>query len=182
MLIIVLSVAASALIGLAVCAYCARRRRRIAVFAPGPGPLPFPGGPAPARNCPTPVRCALPHKPYVPPEKSPLPGARDECEVDCCSICLVEFEGGEEVTVLPCRHYYHGEPSFGILSLPAPASWPAHAPKTTATSEVMHPPRTRSAWALLASSLAPRTCTPETASGVHRRLAPAKLHLLPLQG
>ncbi|GBF93848.1 hypothetical protein Rsub_06847 [Raphidocelis subcapitata] len=114
-LIIVLSVAASSLLGLAFCAYCSRRRRRIADFATGLGPLPFPSGPPPARNCPTPVRGALPRKPYTPPEKTPLPGAGDEGEPDCCSICLVEFEGGEEVTVLPCRHFYHVECIDGWL-------------------------------------------------------------------
>ena len=57
---------------------------------------------------PTPVRRLLPVKPYQPPDsQNPLPGA--PVDRDCCSICLVEFEEGENVTVLPCRHFYHNE-------------------------------------------------------------------------
>jgi hypothetical protein len=54
---------------------------------------------------PSAVRELLPHKPYQAPEANPLPGA--EVEPDCCSICLVELESGEQVTVLPCMHFYH---------------------------------------------------------------------------
>lgn len=54
---------------------------------------------------PSAVRELLPSKPYQAPEANPLPGA--ETEPDCCSICLVELEAGEEVTVLPCMHFYH---------------------------------------------------------------------------
>jgi hypothetical protein len=55
---------------------------------------------------PSSVRELLPSKPYQPPpEDNPLPGAATE--PDCCSICLVELEAGEHVTVLPCMHFYH---------------------------------------------------------------------------
>lgn len=54
---------------------------------------------------PSAVRELLPSKPYQAPEANPLPGA--ETEPDCCSICLVELEAGELVTVLPCMHFYH---------------------------------------------------------------------------
>lgn len=54
---------------------------------------------------PSAVRELLPSKPYQAPETNPLPGA--ETEPDCCSICLVELEAGEQVTVLPCMHFYH---------------------------------------------------------------------------
>ena len=54
---------------------------------------------------PSAVRELLPSKPYQAPEVNPLPGA--EKEPDCCSICLVELEAGEQVTVLPCMHFYH---------------------------------------------------------------------------
>jgi hypothetical protein len=54
---------------------------------------------------PSAVRELLPSKPYVAPDTNPLPGA--ETEPDCCSICLVELEAGEHVTVLPCMHFYH---------------------------------------------------------------------------
>jgi hypothetical protein len=54
---------------------------------------------------PSAVRELLPSKPYQAPEVNPLPGA--ETEPDCCSICLVELEAGEQVTVLPCMHFYH---------------------------------------------------------------------------
>jgi len=54
---------------------------------------------------PSEVRELLPSKPYQAPEPNPLPGA--ETEQDCCSICLVELEQGEQVTVLPCMHFYH---------------------------------------------------------------------------
>lgn len=54
---------------------------------------------------PSAVRELLPVKPYQPPEDNPLPGAATE--PDCCSICLIEFEAAENVTVLPCMHFYH---------------------------------------------------------------------------
>lgn len=55
---------------------------------------------------PSSVRELLPSKPYQPPPPdNPLPGAATE--PDCCSICLVELEAGEHVTVLPCMHFYH---------------------------------------------------------------------------
>lgn len=54
---------------------------------------------------PSAVRSLLPSKPYQPPEANPLPGA--STEPDCCSICLVDLEAGEDVTVLPCMHFYH---------------------------------------------------------------------------
>ncbi|WIA41933.1 hypothetical protein OEZ86_009244 [Tetradesmus obliquus] len=57
---------------------------------------------------PSSVRELLPSKPYQPPPPdNPLPGAATE--PDCCSICLVELEAGEHVTVLPCMHFYHKE-------------------------------------------------------------------------
>lgn len=118
-MIIVIAIAASALLALAFCAYCARRHRsrRDAAAAALPGAAGGPGGgpPPAARRCPTPVRRLLPVKPYVPPGHNPLPGAVSEAEVDCCSICLVEFDPGESVTVLPCRHFYHGECINGWL-------------------------------------------------------------------
>lgn len=109
-MIIVIAVAASSLVALGFCAYCARRHRRRnrgATVAAGAGGAR--GAPA-LRNCPTPVRALLPSKPYVPPEASPLPGAPGgwDAERDCCSICLAEFDAAEAVTVLPCRHFYHG--------------------------------------------------------------------------
>lgn len=55
---------------------------------------------------PSAVRDLLPSKPYHAPETTnPLPGAATE--PDCCSVCLAEFEQGENVTVLPCMHFYH---------------------------------------------------------------------------
>ncbi|KAI8470865.1 MAG: hypothetical protein J3K34DRAFT_521044 [Monoraphidium minutum] len=122
MMIIVICVAASALLALALCAYCARRyrhRRGAAALAGAPGAR-FNAhgahGAGAARHCPSPVRRLLPSKPYLPPAANPLPGAGGaEPERDCCSICLVEFEAQEAVTVLPCRHFYHGECIDGWL-------------------------------------------------------------------
>jgi len=53
---------------------------------------------------PSAVRALLPSKPYQLPQ-NPLPGA--QTEPDCCSICLIELESGEHLTVLPCMHFYH---------------------------------------------------------------------------
>ena len=61
---------------------------------------------------PSAVRELLPSKPYQAPEANPLPGA--ETEPDCCSICLVELEAGELVTVLPCMHFYHKVGRSGV--------------------------------------------------------------------
>ncbi len=63
------------------------------------------GGGVQLARVPSAVRELLPSKPYQAPEANPLPGA--EAEPDCCSICLVELEAGELVTVLPCMHFYH---------------------------------------------------------------------------
>jgi len=57
-------------------------------------------------------------------EAAPVPVAvvssSDEVTSDTCAVCLDEFEAGEEIRLLPCRHEFHCE-CIGKTALP-PAS------------------------------------------------------------
>lgn len=106
-MVVVLSCVSAAGALLAACCFyfvcCGRRRRAGGVVVDSEQQ----NGGVQLLRVPSAVRELLPSKPYQAPEVNPLPGA--ETEPDCCSICLVELEAGEQVTVLPCMHFYHKE-------------------------------------------------------------------------
>ncbi|KAF6259952.1 hypothetical protein COO60DRAFT_947623 [Scenedesmus sp. NREL 46B-D3] len=105
MVVVLACVSATGAVLAAFCFYCmcCSRRRRGAVVVDASA-----AQQASLLRVPSAVRELLPSKPYQPPPPdNPLPGAATE--PDCCSICLVELEAGEHVTVLPCMHFYHKE-------------------------------------------------------------------------
>eukprot|EP00775_Hariotina_reticulata_P004868 gene4868-5113_t len=104
MVVVLACVSAAGAVLAAVCFYCVlcnNRRRRGVVVAEGAASAEHQ---VRLLRVPSAVRALLPSKPYQLPQ-NPLPGA--ETEPDCCSICLVELEAGEHLTVLPCMHFYH---------------------------------------------------------------------------